>query len=185
ATECEQPTCLGDGVIGLGGNSGGSSVTVEDFDWDDDGENELYIEIAFRAYMTDASRGRIWTFKGGAIEQYARTADYQIRDVEDVDLDGRPDLVGGGTYSSECEGRSSLLTDTVRFLAHSLEKGAFSLKDDSAKLYAKKQCPDPEATVDSQKAVLCARAWGRKGVEAAMEKGCAAVKKKCGHECED
>src|SRR6185312_4110497 len=139
ATECEQPTCLGDGVIGLGGNSGGSSVTVEDFDWDDDGENELYIEIAFRAYMTDASRGRIWTFKGGAIEQYARTADYQIRDLEDV----------------------------------------------SAKIYAKKQCPDPEATVDSQKAVLCARAWGRKGVEAAMEKGCAAVKKKCGHECED
>src|SRR5581483_3662092 len=79
------------------------TITSEQgFDYDGDGEDELI------AVGTDQTKEGIkellsWvlTVKNGAIQPYAAANNFPIARVEDIDRDGRPDLVGYGPYRTK------------------------------------------------------------------------------------
>ena len=99
------------------------------FDYDGDREPELLFTM--QAYVSEGtasgSIGRVYTFKDGAVRRYARTPALRWSNIEDVDHDQRPDLVG--RYLS------------IPVVAHSLPDGSFSSVDAAARAYAELACP--------------------------------------------
>jgi hypothetical protein len=130
------------------------------FDYDGDGEPELLFTM--QAYVGEGtvsgSVGRVYTFKDGAVRPYARARAISWSNVEDVDHDQRPDLVG--------------LYLSVPVVAHSRPDGSFSSVDGAAQAYAERACPrgrdavflpsteDAGASGSTGWNGACARLWG-------------------------
>ena len=152
------------------------TITAEQvFDYDGDGEDE------FIAYGLDQTKEGIkellsWvlTLKGGAIQPYAPANNFPIARVEDVDHDGRPDLVGYGPYRTRvparCNGEPAIAFGPSLML-HSIKDGTFAIGDETAIKFVKQSCHtqtfeiarDEEKKVDDEQTfenVACARMWG-------------------------
>jgi len=128
------------------------------FDFDGDGEEEL--AFSMQAYVSEGeaagSTGLVFTFKNGTVSPYRAAQGLQWLRTEDVDHDGRPDLLG------------SYLAVPVLF--HSLPDGTFSASDPVAASYARRYCPPDKRAVflpvaiesrnDSGWNGPCARLWG-------------------------
>jgi hypothetical protein len=99
------------------------------FDYDGDGDAELIFTM--QAYVSEGgaagATGRVLTFKHGAIQPYSPSPNLRWSNVEDIDKDNRPDLVG--RYLD------------VAVAAHSLPDGSFSITDSIAQAFAKRACP--------------------------------------------
>jgi hypothetical protein len=148
------------------------------FDWDGDGDAEVFVRGTRGAGdIPDEESARVWTFQagdGGArIAPYAAASSLTIVGTQDVDADGRPDLMV--TFFGT--GKDAPPTSR-RFAAHALQDGTFSLKDTAAVGWAEKQCPsDPElydyhfdgAVAD---AMICAEIWGHDLSKACAGKSC-------------
>jgi hypothetical protein len=158
------------------------------FDWNGDGVAEL----AFPQGAGSAELA-IWTVASGAIAPYAPAADIAVRAVEDLDGDGRPDLLYTAPFSGEMELPDAM--DTSLYLrpheggfwlvAHALPDGTFSRDDEVAREYARKECPagdldvrdrnwpEDEALAVAQ-AVRCAKLHGveRGKIEAFLDRKC-------------
>jgi len=150
------------------------------FDYDGDGEAELLFTMD--AYVSEGtvsgSVGRVLTYKAGTVRNYTPEPGLVWSNVEDIDHDGRPDLLGA--YG------------TVTVAAHSLANGSFSSVDAAAQAVARRACPpDRKAVFLSVTAETplpdgygpsgwngaCARLWGASAdaVLREIDKHCAAT----------
>ena len=133
------------------------------FDFDGNGEDEVFVSTETQGTKTE---GVILAYKGGKIALYEPAASFKIHALEDLDGDGRPDLVLDTfrTRHDDENGLTSAAT-TLRALAHSLPDGTFSTKDAVAAGYAQKQCPAPPkfeagGVVTDGDTIACALFWG-------------------------
>jgi hypothetical protein len=112
------------------------------FDYDGDGAEEIWVEHG-RWCGVSASQ-RLYTFRGGRIAPYAVPGDARIDDVDDIDDDGRPDLLSAAGL--EMDPVRCNLSDVVcvhhafKRALHSLPDGTFSDDDAAARRYAADRC---------------------------------------------
>jgi hypothetical protein len=160
------------------------------FDYDHDGTVEVIALVS--AHLGDGpirSRGRVWTYRDGAVRLYPRAEGILVEDVRDVDRDGRPDLVtyaGVTGFASGCDGGYEYRATGPELLAHSLGDGSFSLADAIAARAARGVCParprlfegDRLQVPDVAKQIACARLWGATAAEVHREidRTCGSVK---------
>jgi hypothetical protein len=155
-----------------------SSTIGGQVDYDGDGRDELV--LADRKWSNggggeeDAEVLRATT---SAIEPYP--VGFEFDGVVDPDHDGRPDLVRLRYFHAQepCMGLFPTYHDGVPLLVHSLANGKFSMSDDAARSWAKKQCPTPTPSTsdesDEWRAASCRRIWGES--VAAITKGASTV----------
>jgi hypothetical protein len=161
------------------------------FDWDGDGDDEVFVRgIRGTGDQPDEERAQVWSFQSGdagsrvdgsaaggtsrmAIAPFAPSSSFTIIGTQDVDADGRPDLMV--TFFGT--GKDAPPTSR-RFAAHSLKDGSFSVKDTAAVTWAEKQCPS-EPTLDLSQfdgavadAMVCAEIWGHDLSKACAGKSC-------------
>jgi len=158
------------------------------FDWNGDGSPELQLTTIYHAPIGNAptvfDRAFV-TFEHDAIVPYAPAVGLPVDHTEDLDKDGRPDLVLGYSlgHLKLCFWGEANDDTEVFFAAHALPDGRFALGDAVARDYAKKWCPtnrapifqklDSEGDLDSDDA-RCARVWGMSAdeVKKALERAC-------------
>jgi hypothetical protein len=158
------------------------------FDYDGDGEQELVWSVHTSVSEgADRHAGGVMTFKHGEIRALDGSASFAPYATEDVDHDGRPDLIGHAPYDGEGDDSPSGFTYTLRgpsLLLHSLANGAFSADDSVAKQYARRACParvnavfSTRDDVEGGPFVACARMWGVTAAQtrAAIDRQCASA----------
>ena len=137
------------------------------FDFDGDGEDEVFVATHIGTKdLTHEAEGVLLAWKGGKIGPYEPAASLKIHALDDIDADGRPDLVLDTfktTQPDDKGGRNP--ATTLRALAHSLPDGSFSTKDAVAAGYVQKQCPTPPkfeagGVVTNGDTIACALFWG-------------------------
>jgi hypothetical protein len=132
--------------------SGASEELVAIFDWDDDGTPE--VAVRREDWATDTAieqQIRVFTVRAGRVVPFEPVRPLErIDGIEDVDRDGRPDLVlpTRWQFSDGCgmEGRLYL---GPPLLAHALRGGTFSLTDDVARAHVQRAC-DPAVAPRSE-----------------------------------
>lgn len=138
-------------------------LTPTVFDFDGDGEPELYVEV-----REEGGEGHRQTeilllrFAAGAIAPYAPANGLDIDTMSDVDHDGRPDLVIYADYTDALESCAAGFPydhAKPKFVAHSLADGTFSKNDAAAKSWAKTWCPAAPRAIASSYDAVCARLW--------------------------
>jgi hypothetical protein len=171
----------------------GMSRTIavsKSFDYDGDGFPELLVvtQTAGATGITGED-STIWTVRGPDIHPFHEDAGPlpPFAGVEDVDNDGRPDLLSRGAFA-EVAGSSSCGTGfvvTPIFAYHSLAAGGFSSRDAVARRFLDDTCgaDSLEAELSSTTdpghdlgtAIACARAHGRsaEAVKRALDAACA------------
>lgn len=160
------------------------------YDWDGDGEPELFLRRsrAFLACGREAEvaeeRADVWTFHSRRTELYepARRVAGESGPlaVGDEDGDGRPDLRVEGPFRATvplpcgAAGGAAVLAGHG-WMARSLRGGEFSLTDDVARSEHRHACPGPPPSVvlpspkpalvlgAAARSIACARAWGVSG----------------------
>ncbi|HEU4408261.1 MAG TPA: VCBS repeat-containing protein [Polyangiaceae bacterium] len=147
------------------------------FDFDGDGEPEIFVRRQSHEHEGPSDEeGLLLTSRGGRVRPYPGLPAKYNR-LDDVDQDGRPDLV----YYPYAEERESPCSGFgyrwlgPAFVAHSLPGGAFSTDDAFARDFARRSCPArPKAGApphddggDAAEAPpeLCARIWGASEAE--------------------
>ncbi len=132
------------------------------FDFDGNGESEIYVSASFHHEGDDEHDGHVWSFDGHAIVPYPGTATMDIRTLEDVNADGRPDAILYETLDagSSCGSGFPLTVDTPRFVAISNPDGSFDRDGAAARAYARTWCPSVPARIASAQDVVCARLRG-------------------------
>jgi hypothetical protein len=113
------------------------------------------------------------TFASGAIGPYAKAGAVGIEEVDDVDGDGRPDLVTRGAYGAvtmDDAFGNSWPAGPVLFLAHAQPDGTFVVGDPVSLAYTRGKCPARPAlsfkeeelqfATGAERTVVCARLWG-------------------------
>ncbi len=154
---------------------------AQTFDADGDGEPELLISAARDAPEYTLVSASLWTFRNGKVSVYGGGRFPAIVKMEDVDEDGRPDILTRGPY----QGKPAAWFSSVEspwlapmFLAHALEDGGFTEADLVARSWVKRTCrAKPKAikldggsyvpnnhSIAEQ--IVCARVWGASEAEA-------------------
>lgn len=147
------------------------------FDYDGDGIPEVASVIATHQHEAPHyARAQVWTVRDGHAVSYAPAQGIAAVDVEDVDEDGRPDLITHLGYEAESGGRGSGFGYHLvgpRFAAHATAAGAFATDDPAAIAAARRACPPRTGSVivrveggsgvrdvETAQAIVCARLRG-------------------------
>lgn len=144
------------------------------FDLDGDGLEELFVWVGHDAYeATSVGEIVVMTVRDGGVIPYApASVGVPIHAVEDVDADGRPDLVSCTPYCGTSPwGASPVPAGGPPNEYRSLEDGTFSNTDPVVMSRVREACPafptqflpesaSEEGYVDSITAVSCARIHG-------------------------
>ena len=159
-------------------------------DFDGDGEVEI---LRTRKQMDregdPETKVDVFTYANGALAPYAPANSIPILQAEDIDGDGRPDLLSAGPFSGLTAATGMPATWPIApaiFAFHSLPDGSFSATDGASLAFTRKACPTkpvvklgpndfgfPDA--DLVQTLVCARLWGESNaIEAAWNKACAA-----------
>ena len=154
------------------------------FDYDGDGESEVFVSGVPIGLGADEYHGQewheVWTFRGGEWKPYPVTNDFAIQEAVDVDEDGRPDFRSRGPYEriqtlSGMAGSMSRAVDPL-FVVHSRRDGTFRANDDVARAAVAAECQSTrlDLTADagdldvndiSMTAFVCARLEGASAAE--------------------
>jgi hypothetical protein len=165
--------------------------SLEVYDFDGDGEPELFTALLMGGGAREWIVSRLFvTYKNGVVAPYARADGLPVDHFEDVDKDGRPDLVleyeAGQSHLCDVEGS---VPKMVTLVAHTLADGTFSLTDavargELAKRFACKGMParvvqlpadaDAGGTI-AETTIVCGRLFGAKkeDVVAEIDRVCA------------
>jgi hypothetical protein len=157
------------------------------FDADGDGDDEVTLHGTRAAPFSYGSSGILLTAHSGKIAPYPKAQGIDVAGVEDVDGDGRLDLLTPGPFPPDdevvCGDWKGSNDPPLLLAAHARGDGAFSFDD------AKKECPKAPApplivnsfAFDNLRNVRCARLWGASpaAVTAAVQKTCRAEAKSC------
>jgi hypothetical protein len=151
------------------------------FDFDGDGEPELYVEVREEGdeghRQTESS---LVSFTKDHIERYGPSRSIPFETVADADKDGRPDLLILAGYTESLEGCQSGFPHAhakPKFIARSLADGTFSATDPAAKTHAKSWCPAAPTAINGSYDAICARLWAKTPPEIAAAR--TLVKKSC------
>jgi hypothetical protein len=158
-------------------------------DYDGDGEYEILLTHDARQHEGGPEHeALVLKYKAGVLGPYAPAAGIAIDHAEDVDGDGRADLVSPGRYSnvtSEDVFGNGWPVGPAIFVWHSEPDGTFREGGPASIAFAKKRCPSRPAVVladehfgrgDSDAlAIVCARLWGAPAeeIERAWDRVCA------------
>src|SRR5690606_32986696 len=127
------------------------------FDFDGDGEPELW---AGSSDKFEPDEGALYTFKNNRVERYPLPS-VGNRRLQDVDDDGRPDVIWTTVFGEEPDcGDSAGTVQTPGFVAHSLPDGSFSLTDPSARHFAAQWCTAPPERLLDVSDIVCGRLYG-------------------------
>lgn len=180
----------------------GLLVSAQVFDWDGDGQSELLVHrsrVHTSCGATTSARDEeaaAWRVEGSALAPFTQPmrpdglGPFVPRLAQDVDQDGRPDLVTVGPYHDRVESSCPAAWPTIPLegpplLALSQPGGTFSLRAPAAMAEARRACPgkpvplvseltvEPLALDRTAKNVVCARLWGESAgeVRAALDRG--------------
>jgi hypothetical protein len=135
------------------------------FDYDQDGSPEYFVSSQFSHEGAHFEWSALYTFRDGRIRRYPTPAGFSIIRLEDVNADGRPDLIDSRVIDvgMNCGSGFSRLESTPEFAAISRPDGTFDTQGVEAQAFARRSCSEPVASpeqVDSFQSVLCARLWG-------------------------
>jgi len=142
-----------------------SFATPVVYDFDNDGEPELYVEV--REVGDEGHRAienALLTFDGTTVKPYKAVAAYDIDSVEDVDGDGRPDLKILAKYNEPLESCwAGFPSDwpAPMFVAHARADGTFRVNDAQAVAYAKHWCPAAPSKITKSSDAICGRMWAK------------------------
>ncbi len=135
-------------------------------DLDGDGRMEFYVGAVHQAEEGIYSDSRaFYTVRGGAIAavELPIPTGVSLDGVDDVDHDGRLDLLSHGPYTgsdtSSCSGFPSRMTGPL-LLAHGLASGGWSWTDEVARTFALRTCSRAPRALSNAQDVACARLWG-------------------------
>jgi hypothetical protein len=173
-------------------------------DYDGDGEIEvLRVKDGHEHEGGPVREISLLTFAKGTIGPYAPATKYDFVAIEDIDGDGRPDLVTRGPYghvdSSDVFG-NTWPAGPAMFAAHSRPDGTFALGDPESIAFTRTTCPKRPAlsfghdelvfASGAEKKIVCARLRGatQADVERAWKTACPAQDGgavNMGMDCED
>lgn len=143
-------------------------------DYDGDGEVEVLRELDGHDHEGGpVHEVTVLTFAKGAIGPYGPAERHAPVGVEDVDGDGRPDLVTRGPYGgvemSDAFG-NAWPAGPAMFVAHAKSDGTFALGDAESLAYTRAKCParpalafsrdDMVFAIGAQDTIVCARLRG-------------------------
>lgn len=145
------------------------------FDFDDDGEPEVAFTYERRREHGESEALLVFRYRAGRIERFPTVPGAQH--LEDVDHDGRPDVViTHSRYSrttTEPEDNScGDMVEAPSMAARSVPGGRFSVSDPAVREYNRRECSvqpaaivarDPDGLVDEEattRNVVCAGVWG-------------------------
>ena len=123
------------------------------FDFDGDGEEELFLRIAaVGAGLERLVAGRLWTFRGGRIERYAAARALDVEALRDVDHDGRPDLLTYAPWDAPSRLHDRCAPPVYRahgplLVLHARVDGSFVGDDALAIAEARSACPTIPRTI--------------------------------------
>lgn len=143
---------VGDGhVLGITSFGNLSFNRITTFDYDADGTPEFGLCLAAGGGNLDQEyewECALLAWKKGSIQPYGGApAGASIRDIEDIDADGRPDILSMGPFEAPCDdpAKSPCVDPPVAgpagFLYHALPDGTLTPSDDVARAHAVKQFP--------------------------------------------
>jgi hypothetical protein len=155
-------------------------ASLQVYDYDDDGNNELIVPYEITALAggkSPALPSPIWTFSASGVAAYAKAPSVSGGfGVEQLDFDMRPDLGGYGPFVAwlgpDCGAKTCPARITgPKFYFHSTPDGAFSVNDAAAQAALARGCSSKSASlvvaggggVNPQltaKNLVCARARG-------------------------
>jgi hypothetical protein len=145
------------------GDGAHSSNFAAQFDVDGDGRDELVLDDVYLEsgspplYSVEVLRA-----KDSVISDYP--VGFHIDQTTDADGDGRPDFVTNSYFSvpGRCAYSFGYAADIlgVPLLVHSLPGGNFSMSDEVARRWAKRECPAAPTAPQSAADASCARLWG-------------------------
>ena len=142
------------------------------WDQDHDGEPELLVHRSGTDRNQElVAADTIWTFRAGVVEPYAPAREIGVIEWKDVDNDGVRDIITQGPFRTDsmpCCGLLSMLSSAVvgpKLLAHGRADGTFSLDDEAAREFARKQCPARPPRIGGRRREVgmdigCALLWG-------------------------
>ena len=120
-------------------------------DYDGDGTPEAVTVATGREHEGPSeARAQVWTVHDGAIVPYAPAAALDADDAEDVDGDGRPDLLTHLGYEASATAAGSGFEYVLAgplFVAHATPQGGFALDDAVALAEAERRCSPAPASV--------------------------------------
>lgn len=173
-------------VSNVAGWGSRSLASISAFDFDGDGDLEVFVASTSSEEGGDRATREIYSYVRGAVTPYPPASGFDLEKLEDVDGDGRPDLVGRGPYAKVLAHDDDVSTHPVAplvFVAHSQKGGTFSALDAAARAFTKRECPvsptlhfaaDQWLTDADARQIVCARAWGQAQdvVEHALDERC-------------
>ncbi len=149
-------------LLNYGGRKAETPVA---FDFDGDGEPELYVAVREEGEEGHfALQKDLVTFDGHTVKPYAPARSFDVDGLQDVDRDGRPDLKIHAKYTDTLEGCGAGFPydwPETRFVAHSRPDGTFSTDDAAARAYARAWCPAAPTRIKSSEDAICARLWAK------------------------
>ncbi len=138
------------------------------FDWDDDGLPEVAILESDDQPDFHTKQTSFYRTTGNAVVEWKPVPALATASIEDVDDDGRPDLVDDQAFVQDIMAPMFVVSPGYGRLYHSLPGGRFASDDAACKAYYRAQCPAPVAlsdittdeTDEALRLAMCAAMYG-------------------------